>query len=55
MIKAKIKAAKSKDEAESLKFTEKNLINKVCMEEALHMILGCTIRWGSYSYFLDLE
>ncbi|XP_052107811.1 uncharacterized protein LOC107471641 [Arachis duranensis] len=35
VVKAKIKSAKSKDEAESLKFTQKNLINKVCMEEFL--------------------
>ncbi|KAK7256331.1 hypothetical protein RIF29_29773 [Crotalaria pallida] len=29
MVKAKIKAAKSNDEAESLKFTQKNLINRI--------------------------
>ncbi|XLU79065.1 hypothetical protein S245_002486, partial [Arachis hypogaea] len=28
VVKAKIKSAKSKDESESLKFTQKNLINK---------------------------
>ncbi|RYR76610.1 hypothetical protein Ahy_A01g001204 isoform C [Arachis hypogaea] len=41
-VKAKIKSAKSKDESESLKFTQKKLINKVCMEEALNIILTCT-------------
>nr|XP_029143599.1 uncharacterized protein LOC112702253 isoform X2 [Arachis hypogaea] len=29
VVKAKIKSAKSKDESESLKFTQKNLINKM--------------------------
>ncbi|XP_016194624.1 SWI/SNF-related matrix-associated actin-dependent regulator of chromatin subfamily A-like protein 1 [Arachis ipaensis] len=43
VVKAKIKSAKSKDEAESLKFTQKNLINKVCMEEVLNIIMTCTI------------
>jgi len=31
MVKTKIKAAKSQEEAESLKFTQKNIINKVLM------------------------
>ncbi|XLS79127.1 hypothetical protein HN51_063352 [Arachis hypogaea] len=39
VVKAKVKSPKSKDESESLKFTQKNLINKVCMEEALNIIL----------------
>ncbi|KAL5065638.1 hypothetical protein RYX36_027375 [Vicia faba] len=34
MVKAKIKAAKSQEEAESLKFTEKNLINKIYTDSA---------------------
>ncbi|KAK4266021.1 hypothetical protein QN277_026996 [Acacia crassicarpa] len=34
VVKAKIKAAKSKDEAETLKFTQKNLINKIYTESA---------------------
>ncbi|MED6140779.1 hypothetical protein PIB30_096802 [Stylosanthes scabra] len=34
MLKAKIKAAKSKDEAESLKFSQKNLINKIYTDSA---------------------
>ncbi|XLU43625.1 hypothetical protein S245_038439 [Arachis hypogaea] len=42
VVKAKLKSAKSKDESESVKFTQKNLINKVCMEEALNIILTCT-------------
>ncbi|KAK7291760.1 hypothetical protein RIF29_07150 [Crotalaria pallida] len=34
MVKAKIKAAKSNDEAESLKFTQKNLINRIYTDSA---------------------
>ncbi|XP_025629620.1 uncharacterized protein [Arachis hypogaea] len=34
VVKAKIKSAKSKDEAESLKFTQKNLINKIYTDSA---------------------
>ncbi|CAL0330241.1 unnamed protein product [Lupinus luteus] len=34
MVKAKIKESKSKDEAESLKFTQKNLINKIYTDSA---------------------
>ncbi|XP_019419023.1 PREDICTED: SWI/SNF-related matrix-associated actin-dependent regulator of chromatin subfamily A-like protein 1 isoform X2 [Lupinus angustifolius] len=34
MVKAKIKASKSKDEAESLKFTQKHLINKIYTDSA---------------------
>ncbi|XP_054805157.1 uncharacterized protein LOC129308148 [Prosopis cineraria] len=34
VVKAKIKASKSKDEAEALKFTQKNLINKIYTESA---------------------
>ncbi|GMH29707.1 hypothetical protein Nepgr_031550 [Nepenthes gracilis] len=34
MLKGKIKACKSKEEVESLKFTEKNLINKIYTESA---------------------
>ncbi|XP_027330343.1 SWI/SNF-related matrix-associated actin-dependent regulator of chromatin subfamily A-like protein 1 isoform X2 [Abrus precatorius] len=34
MVKAKIKASKSKEEAESLKFTQKNLINKIYTDSA---------------------
>ncbi|KAF7837628.1 SWI/SNF-related matrix-associated actin-dependent regulator of chromatin subfamily A-like protein 1 isoform X1 [Senna tora] len=34
LVKAKIKASKSKDEVESLKFTQKNLINKIYTESA---------------------
>ncbi|KAK9080077.1 hypothetical protein SSX86_001752 [Deinandra increscens subsp. villosa] len=34
VIKSKVKACKSKEEAESLKFTEKNLINKIYTESA---------------------
>ncbi|CAI9108217.1 OLC1v1007770C1 [Oldenlandia corymbosa var. corymbosa] len=34
VIKSKIKACKSKEEAESLKFSEKNLINKIYTESA---------------------
>ncbi|QHO50660.1 SWI/SNF-related matrix-associated actin-dependent regulator of chromatin subfamily A-like protein [Arachis hypogaea] len=34
VVKAKIKSAKSKDESESLKFTQKNLINKVYTNSA---------------------
>ncbi|KAK7281245.1 hypothetical protein RIF29_09044 [Crotalaria pallida] len=33
MVKAKIKAAKSNDEAESLKFTQKNLLNRVLADD----------------------
>ena len=55
MVKAKIKAAKSQEEAESLKFAQKNLINKVLIEGALHRILGCTICLSNCCYFLELE
>ncbi|RDY14160.1 SWI/SNF-related matrix-associated actin-dependent regulator of chromatin subfamily A-like protein 1, partial [Mucuna pruriens] len=34
MVKAKIKSAKSQEEAESLKFTQKNLINKIYTDSA---------------------
>lgn len=34
MVKAKIKAAKSQEEAESLKFSQKNLINKIYTDSA---------------------
>nr|KYP57757.1 SWI/SNF-related matrix-associated actin-dependent regulator of chromatin subfamily A-like protein 1 [Cajanus cajan] len=34
MVKAKIKASKSQDEAETLKFTQKNLINKIYTDSA---------------------
>ncbi|XP_061354693.1 uncharacterized protein LOC133299272 [Gastrolobium bilobum] len=34
MVKAKIKASNSKEEAESLKFTQKNLINKIYTDSA---------------------
>ncbi|CAJ1940672.1 unnamed protein product [Sphenostylis stenocarpa] len=34
MVKAKIKAAKSQEEAESLKFTQKNIINKIYTDSA---------------------
>ncbi|KAE9601547.1 hypothetical protein Lal_00040522 [Lupinus albus] len=34
MVKAKIKASKSKDEADSLKFAQKNLINKIYTDSA---------------------
>ncbi|RYR76055.1 hypothetical protein Ahy_A01g000651 isoform D [Arachis hypogaea] len=33
-VKAKIKSVKSKDEGESLKFTHKNLIDKICTDSA---------------------
>ncbi|KAK7243364.1 hypothetical protein RIF29_38157 [Crotalaria pallida] len=38
MVNAKIKAAKSNDEAESLKFTQKNLINRIYTESAVAKI-----------------
>lgn len=31
VVKSKIRASQSKEEAESLKFSEKHLINKVCI------------------------
>ncbi|RYR31377.1 hypothetical protein Ahy_B01g056194 isoform S [Arachis hypogaea] len=34
VVKANIKSAKSKDEGESLKFTHKNLIDKICTDSA---------------------
>ena len=55
MVKAKIKAAKSQEEAESLKFAQKNLINKVLIEGALNRNLGCTICLSNCCYFLELE
>jgi hypothetical protein len=42
-VKAKIKASKSQEEAESLKFAQKNLINKVLGEAVVHIDLSCTI------------
>ncbi|KAJ9546299.1 hypothetical protein OSB04_018842 [Centaurea solstitialis] len=52
LVKGKIKASKSKEEAESLKFTEKNIINKIYTESAAAKIpavldyLGTVIEAG---------
>ena len=39
IVKGKIKSCKSKEEAESLKFTEKNLINKVGRSNWEHLCI----------------
>jgi hypothetical protein len=54
-VKAKIKAAKSQEEAESLKFSKQNMINKVLVEAVVHIDLSCTICLRNYYYFLKLE
>lgn len=52
LVKSKIKASKSKEEADSLKFTEKNIINKIYTESAAAKIpavldyLGTVIEAG---------
>lgn len=45
MVKAKIKDAKSQEEAESLKFTQKNIINKVLTEWLPHTIRVALFVW----------
>jgi hypothetical protein len=54
-VKAKIKASKSQEEAESLKFAQKNLINKVLVEAVVHIDLSCTICLRNCYCFLELE
>ncbi|XP_072058415.1 uncharacterized protein [Arachis hypogaea] len=51
VVKAKIKSAKSKDESESLKFTQKNLINKMPRFLLLLNISELSLRYCSPPLF----